>query len=39
MNDTVQGSSANVLTGGSVAFGTSGFSLLLDATHLAAAAV
>ena len=38
MHDSVQGSSANVLTGGSVSFGTSGFSLFIDPgvlSHLA----
>jgi hypothetical protein len=34
MHDSVQGSSANVLTGGSVTFGTSGFSVFLDAEVL-----
>lgn len=30
MNDTMQGSSANVLTGNNVDFGTAGFTLRLD---------
>jgi hypothetical protein len=34
MHDSVQGSSANVLTGGNVTFGTSGFSLFLDTAVL-----
>lgn len=34
MHDSVQGSSANVLTGGSVVFGTSGFGLLVDTDQL-----
>lgn len=34
MHDSVLGSSANVLTGGSVDFGTSGFGLLLDGSAL-----
>lgn len=30
LHDSVEGSSANVLTGGSVAFGSAGMQLLLD---------
>ena len=36
MHDSVQGSSANVLTGGNVSFGSSGFELLLDCEVFAA---
>lgn len=34
MHDSVQGSSANVLSGGSVNFGTAGFSIHLDINAL-----